>query len=146
MANNGLTNRAVRINICILTSVCNCGDCMNSGNGCCSELSSLLSVDLFKALGDSTRVSILAGLAAGGRTQTVSEVAECCPVNVSVVSRHLKVLERAGVLESEKRGKEVFYHVRTGYLAMLLRRLADAIESCCPEGTVPLPTEQENKS
>ncbi len=98
------------------------------------DLTSLLPVKLFKALGDPSRVAMLVGLAAGGTTQTVSEVAERSPVNISVVSRHLKILKRAGVLDSEKRGKEVFYHVRIPYLVGLLRQLADTLEACCPDG------------
>jgi len=100
----------------------------------CPELASLLPVELFKALGDGNRLAILAGLAQGGRTQTVSEVAARCPIDISVVSRHLKTLERAGVLESEKQGKQVLYSVRIEFLVTLLRGLADALETCCPEG------------
>lgn len=100
----------------------------------CPELVTLLPVELFKALGDPNRVAMLAGLAAGGQTQTVTEVAECCPINISVVSRHLKILERAGVLESEKQGREVLYQVRIPHLVGLLRGVADALDACCPDG------------
>lgn len=101
----------------------------------CTDLASLLPVELFKALSDPTRVTMLAGLAAGGTAQTVSEVAGRLPIDISVVSRHLKTLKRAGILDSEKRGKEVLYEVRIPYLVGLLRRLADALEACCPDGT-----------
>ena len=100
----------------------------------CPELATLLPVELFKALGDANRVAILAGLATGGQTQTVSEVAECCPINLSVVSRHLKILERAGVLESEKHGREVLYQVRIAHLVGVLRGIADGLDACCPDG------------
>ncbi len=98
-----------------------------------SDLISLLPVELFKALGDPTRVSLLCSLALTGEPQSVSQIAACCPIDLSVVSRHLKQLKAAGVVASEKRGKEVFYRLRTSYLAGLLRNLADALESCCPE-------------
>ena len=98
------------------------------------DLSELLPVELFKALGDPNRIAILRQLAAGRRNQTVSEIAERCPINVSVVSRHLKILHRAGVLESFKQGKEVFYEVRIPYLVGLLRNLASALDACCPNG------------
>jgi ArsR family transcriptional regulator len=96
------------------------------------DLAALLPVELFKALSDPNRVAILASLTAG--TQTVSQVAERCPINISVVSRHLKILKQAGALNSEKRGKEVFYEVRVPYLVGLLRELAAALETCCPDG------------
>lgn len=63
---------------------------------------------------------------------TVSQVAVCCPIDISVVSRHLATLRDAGVVESEKRGKEVYYKVRPGALVQSLRVIADEIEACCP--------------
>jgi ArsR family transcriptional regulator len=67
-----------------------------------------------------------------GRPCTVTKVAECCPTDISVVSRHLAVLRQAGVLAAEKRGKEVYYWLRSGELAETLRAIADTIECCCP--------------
>ncbi|MCP4605225.1 MAG: winged helix-turn-helix transcriptional regulator [Proteobacteria bacterium] len=107
---------------------------MNNNRECCTGLSKWLSPDLFKALSDPNRVAILARLAEGPAEQTVTEVAGCCPVNISVVSRHLRTLKDAGVLDADKRGKEVFYRVRIQSLVQLLRNLADALEACCPEG------------
>ena len=93
----------------------------------------MLDPDLFKALCDPTRMSLLACLAKCGRPCSVGEAAECCAVDLSVVSRHLSMLEQAGVLQAEKRGRAVFYAVRFGHLCHLLRSLADAIEECCPQ-------------
>ena len=90
--------------------------------------------DLFKALADPNRIALLARLATGGSAATVSELAACCPIDLSVVSRHLKILDRAGVVESERRGKRVLYRARIAHLAGLLRELADALETCCPPG------------
>jgi ArsR family transcriptional regulator, arsenate/arsenite/antimonite-responsive transcriptional repressor len=101
---------------------------------CCSGLSKWLSPDLFKALSDPSRVAILARLVEMPGEQTVSEVACCSPINISVVSRHLRTLRDAGIVESSKRGKEVFYRARIGNLTLLLRNLADALEACCPNG------------
>ena len=52
---------------------------------------------VFHALSDGTRRAILSGLASG--EQSVKEIA--APFNISqpAVSRHLKVLERAGLIE-----------------------------------------------
>ena len=98
-------------------------------------IDSLLDPDLFRALGDPTRVGLLACLAKCARFCSVGEVAECCSVDLSVVSRHLKQLEQAGILESEKQGRSVLYRVRFGELSSALRSLADAIDTCCPSGT-----------
>ena len=100
---------------------------------CCSGLGSLIPPEFFKALGDPNRVAILASVAESGGELRVSEVARCCPVDLSVVSRHLKQLRDQGLVTSEKRGKEVYYRARVSEIAALLRRLADALESCCPQ-------------
>jgi DNA-binding transcriptional ArsR family regulator len=49
------------------------------------------------ALADPTRRAILARLADG--EATVSELAEPFPISVQAVSKHLRVLERAGLIE-----------------------------------------------
>ena len=100
---------------------------------CCRPIDKWLDPELFKALSDPTRVSLLACLAKCGRPCSVGEVAECCSVDFSVVSRHLAALADAGALESEKKGRTVFYRVRFRELAAALRALSDAIEDCCPD-------------
>lgn len=50
----------------------------------------------FAALADPTRRSILTRLARG--EATVGELAEPFPVSLPAISRHLKVLERAGLI------------------------------------------------
>jgi DNA-binding transcriptional ArsR family regulator len=55
----------------------------------------------FAALADSTRRAILARLATG--EATVNELAEPFSISLQAVSKHLKVLERAGLIT---RGRE----------------------------------------
>ena len=50
----------------------------------------------FAALADPTRRSILTRLSEGGAT--VNELADPLPISLPAVSRHLKVLERAGLV------------------------------------------------
>ena len=52
--------------------------------------------DTFAALADPTRRAILARLAKG--EATVNELAEPFPMTLQAVSKHLKVLERAGLV------------------------------------------------
>ena len=52
--------------------------------------------DTFGALADPTRRAILARLSEG--EATVNELAEPFPITVQAVSKHLKVLERAGLI------------------------------------------------
>jgi DNA-binding transcriptional ArsR family regulator len=51
----------------------------------------------FAALADPTRRAILARLAEG--EATVNELAEPFPITLQAVSQHLRVLERAGLIE-----------------------------------------------
>lgn len=89
-----------------------------------------LDIELFKAMGDRTRLALLACLIKCGRACSVTEVAACCAVDFSVVSRHLGILSRAGVLEARKQGRTMWYQARGTDLAARLRELADAIDEC----------------
>jgi len=53
--------------------------------------------ETFAALADPTRRAILTRLADSGEA-TVNELAEPFPITVQAVSKHLKVLERAGLI------------------------------------------------
>ena len=99
-----------------------------------APIDSLLNPDLFRALCDPTRAALVACIAKCGRGCSVGEVAQCCSVDLSVVSRHLALLADAGVLESRKEGRTVYYAVRYAELVTLLRSLANAFHECCPEG------------
>jgi DNA-binding transcriptional ArsR family regulator len=57
----------------------------------------------FAALADPTRRRILARLAEG--EATVNELAEPFAVSLPAISRHLKVLERAGLVTGRRAGK-----------------------------------------
>lgn len=98
-------------------------------------LDELLAPDLFKALCDPVRVRLLACVAKCGRSCSVGEVAQCCDLDLSTVSRHLTTLARAGVMESSKRGTSVLYAVRYEHVATTLHALAAAIEACRPSDT-----------
>jgi DNA-binding transcriptional ArsR family regulator len=56
--------------------------------------------ETFSALADPTRRAILARLASG--SATVGELAEPFDISMPAISRHLKVLERAGLIAQEK--------------------------------------------
>jgi DNA-binding transcriptional ArsR family regulator len=56
--------------------------------------------DVFAALADPTRRAILARLARGDAT--VNELAEPFPISLQAVSKHLKVLERAGLVSRSR--------------------------------------------
>jgi ArsR family transcriptional regulator len=101
---------------------------------CCEPIDELLDPEFFKGLCDPTRLKIMGCLAKCGRACSVTELAECCDVDFSVVSRHLSSLERSEIVESQKKGRTVFYVVKYDQLVGRLHALADAIEQCSSSG------------
>jgi ArsR family transcriptional regulator len=86
---------------------------------------------VFKALADPNRLNLLWRLAECGTENCVGRIAACCPVDLSVISRHLAVLREAGLVTAERKGKEVRYALNTGFIVKFLRSLADSFETCC---------------
>lgn len=60
---------------------------------------------IFAALGDETRLSMLAKLAKG-QPQSISRLTSDTSLSRQAVSRHLRVLEEAGIVESVRVGRE----------------------------------------
>jgi len=67
------------------------------------------------AVADSTRRAILARLAAGGAR--VTEVASGFPISLNSVSKHVRMLERAGLVRREIRGRDHFLSLDAAPLA-----------------------------
>ena len=77
----------------------------------------------FAALADPTRRAILARLADG--EATVNELAEPFPVSLQAVSKHLKVLERAGLISRGKTAQWRPCRLRAAPLGDVTRWLQD---------------------
>jgi len=80
----------------------------------------------FTALGDEHRQRILLTFEPGERLN-VGQIVEVSTLSRSAVSHHLKLLREAGVLESEKVGKEVYYWVNKPFLDESLSAVRDYI-------------------
>jgi len=74
---------------------------------------------VFAALGDEHRQCMLLLFERGVRLN-VGQIVEASPLSRSAVSHHLKVLHDAGVLHSEKVGKEVFFWIDTAFVTQSL--------------------------
>jgi DNA-binding transcriptional ArsR family regulator len=70
---------------------------------------------VFHALGDATRRQMLHDLARGERT--VSELAQPFAMSLAAASKHIKVLEGAGLIRREVRGRTHFCRLEPGPLA-----------------------------
>ena len=79
--------------------------------------------EVFRALGDPMRRRIVDLIAEG--TATPTGIAGVLPVTRQAVSRHLGVLEAAGVVQHRRRGREVRYQVRPGAVADAARWLTE---------------------
>jgi DNA-binding transcriptional ArsR family regulator len=69
-----------------------------------------VSADIFSALADSTRRSILEMLAGRGR-MTATEISEKFPISAQAVSQHLKVLLQANLVFVEKKAQQRIYRL-----------------------------------
>lgn len=83
-----------------------------------------LKAKLFRGFADPTRLAILEALFEGERS--VGEIAEAVEGNLANISAHLTCLAECGLLESEKRGKYVYYRLRERRVKDLMR-IAEAI-------------------
>jgi len=70
---------------------------------------------VFHALGDATRRKMLRDLVSGERT--VSELAEPFAMSLAAASKHIKVLEHAGLIRREVRGRTHICRLDPGPLA-----------------------------
>jgi ArsR family transcriptional regulator, arsenate/arsenite/antimonite-responsive transcriptional repressor len=82
--------------------------------------------EVFTALGDEHRQRMLLLFEKGERLN-VGQIVEVSPLSRSAVSHHLKVLKQAGVLRSEKVGKEVYFWIDAEYVGRTLRNVLDYI-------------------
>jgi DNA-binding transcriptional ArsR family regulator len=64
--------------------------------------------NLFHALSDATRRDILRRCAEGD--PSVSRLADAYPMSFAAVQKHVAVLERAGLVTKERRGREQLVH------------------------------------
>ena len=85
--------------------------------------------DLLKALGEVNRLSLVCRLCDCSTPQNAMCLCDCCSVDASGVSRHLKVLSQEGIVNVKKLGRERTYSLNRAYVANQLRTLADKIES-----------------
>ncbi len=69
----------------------------------------------FAALADPTRRAILYRLR--GQSLRVMEVAEPLPISLAATSKHIKVLERAGLITRTVRGRDHWLSLNAGPLA-----------------------------
>lgn len=83
---------------------------------------------VFIALGDEHRQRIMLTFEAGEQLN-VGQIVEVSTLSRSAVSHHLKILREAGVLDSEKRGKEVYFWLNKKPIKESLQAVLDYVKS-----------------
>ncbi len=72
---------------------------------------------IMKALAHPSRLMIIDELARGERC--VYDLTELVGHDISTVSKHLNLLKKNGLVEDEKRGKQVYYRLKIPYILNL---------------------------
>jgi DNA-binding transcriptional ArsR family regulator len=83
---------------------------------------------VFVAMGDTHRQRILLTFERGERLN-VGQIADVSTLSRSAVSHHLKIMREAGVLGSEKIGKEVWFWIERDALLGALAGVSDYLQS-----------------
>jgi DNA-binding transcriptional ArsR family regulator len=83
--------------------------------------------ELWAAVGDPTRRRILSGLLDCGEA-TATTLAQDLPVTRQAVTKQLAVLDRAGLVEGHRRGREVRYAISAGRLRTAAQSMARVAE------------------
>lgn len=87
---------------------------------------SLALADLFKVLGDKTRIKLLSLLAAENEL-CVCDIAEALQMGQSAISHQLRVLRAARLVKFRKAGKEAFYSLDDDHVLTLMHQGLDHV-------------------
>ena len=82
---------------------------------------------VLKALAHPTRLWMAEQLGNGERC--VCEFVDVIEVDFSTISKHLSILKQAGIVEDEKRGKQVFYRLKVPCVLSFMSCVEAVIES-----------------
>jgi DNA-binding transcriptional ArsR family regulator len=83
--------------------------------------------DLWEAMADPTRRKLLDLLVSRGQATATTLTADM-PVSRQAISKHLSVLQRVGLIDSHRQGREVRFQVRDERLAEAAGALADVAD------------------
>ena len=91
--------------------------------------------EIFSQLGDTTRLKILWLLC--HTRECVSDIAAAVGVSKAVVSHHLQLLRRSGLVTAEREGQEIHYSLNVTDEAKLLHKTIEAMfKITCPSKNI----------
>ena len=89
------------------------------------DLTSQRLADIFKVLGDATRIKLLSQLAAS--EMRVSDIADALDMGQSAISHQLRVLRDARLVKFRKEGKEAWYSLDDDHVVKLMEQGLDHV-------------------
>ena len=84
-------------------------------------------VEAFKALAHLSRLQVFFVLVKAGKALSVGEIQEAVEIPGPTLSHHLDILRRAGLVESRKEERYIYYSVQRERVTALVRLLT----ACC---------------
>ena len=107
-----------------------------NGKACLDELVENFDARFFKTLSEPVRVDILRFLMLNGRSD-IGTIADHMPQDRSVVSRHLNLMQEAGILNCQKETRYVYYEINgqafIDKLEAITRQIKQCMAVCCPD-------------
>ena len=95
------------------------------------DLAGNLDSKFFKSLSEPVRQQLLKYLMLNGRSD-IGTIAGHLPQDRSVISRHLQLMQEAGILICEKEGRFVYYSINGPEFLQKLESLVDQVRACIP--------------
>ena len=106
------------------------------GESCLNELVQNFDSRFFKTLSEPVRLDILRFLMLNGRSD-IGTIADNMPQDRSVISRHLNLMQEAGILNSTKETRYVYYEINgkafIDKLEAITRQIRECMQMCCPD-------------
>ncbi|MBC7895005.1 MAG: helix-turn-helix transcriptional regulator [Cytophagaceae bacterium] len=106
---------------------------------------------LFSALGDDTRLGLVARLCKGG-PQSIARLTDESRVTRQAVTKHLLVLARAGVVRSQRQGRETRWELEPDrleiarrYLDLMARQWTDRLDALARHLDATADNEREDR-
>ena len=84
-------------------------------------------VEIFKALGDETRLKIFLTLSRSPDRLCVSDVVKQLGISQPAVSQHLKILKAAGLADSARKGHKIHYGVNREFFRDAIEKLVGLV-------------------
>jgi DNA-binding transcriptional ArsR family regulator len=116
---------------------------VSSRDRAAARMVEILDAPLLRALAEPARLEVLRVLLLHGPAD-IGTIAERLPQDRSVISRHLKTLEEAGVVTGEARGRHRIYEIDglrlVAHLEQMVAEVRAAAMACCPPAADVVPS------